>query len=298
MKKFSNSFIGMTAILVTTSAMISCNKGNSYSGNNPYPSATSKEIVLQNNGTVGNYLTDKDNKALYFFSNDANGKDSCTDGCEAFWPVFNVNNLTADQLGAGLNISDFTNVTSASGKAQLAYKGWPLYHYAPFQNGTNVIEGPGLIQGDGIDGIWYVAKPDYSIMLVNSQLTGTDGKNYRSDYTEGIGKTIYFTDGEGRTLYTFTHDSLNTNKFTKSDFSNNNVWPVYETELKSIPSTLDKSKFGSINFFGKNQITYQGWPLYHFGQDATTRGSNKGVSFPQPGLWHVTAKGLIGAPHL
>jgi predicted lipoprotein with Yx(FWY)xxD motif len=104
-------------------------------------------------------------------------------------------------------------------------------------------------------------------------------KSYKSDYTEGIGKTTYFTDDRGVTLYTFKLDSLNKNKFTKPDFSNNNVWPIYETNKIVVPSTVDKTKFGSINVFGKTQLTYNGWPLYYFGQDGQTRGFNKGISF-------------------
>jgi predicted lipoprotein with Yx(FWY)xxD motif len=295
MKQFFKPISGVCIILFAA-ATISCNKNNAYNSGNPYPATTTKEIVMQSNGTLGNYLTDKNNRTIYFFSNDANGTNTCTGGCEPFWPIFNVTNLTADQLGDGLSLSDFTTITTASGKSQLTFKGWPLYQYAPVQNGTNVQEAPGQITGEGLFGVWFVAKNDYSIMLANNQLTGSNGINYKSDYSAGDGLTDYFTDGLGRTLYIFTHDSLNTNKFTKPDLSNNNVWPVYENELKSIPSILDKTKFGSIDIAGKKQLTYEGWPLYHFGQDAT-RGSNKGVGFATPGLWHVSVKDNPAPPH-
>jgi Uncharacterized protein conserved in bacteria len=298
MKKFLQPLSGIIIILLTT-AFVSCNKGSTYNSTNPnpYPTTSSKEIVLHTNGTLGTYLTDKNNRTIYFFSNDAEGQNTCTGGCEPFWPVFNVNNLTADQLGDGLSLSDFTNITTTSGKSQLAYKGWPLYQYAPVQNGVNVQESAGQTSGEGLAGMWFVAKSDYSIMLAFNQLTGGDGINYKSDYSVGNGITNYFTDGSGRTIYIFTHDSLNRNKFTKPDLSNNNLWPVYENELKSIPSILDKTKFGSIDVFGKKQLTYQGWPLYQFGQDGS-RGLTKGVSFPTPGLWHVSVKDNPAPPHL
>jgi predicted lipoprotein with Yx(FWY)xxD motif len=255
-----------------------------------------KEITLQTSATLGSYLVDKSNRTLYFFSNDPNGQDSCTGGCQAYWPIFNVDNLTADKLGSGLSISDFGSIRSVSGKNQLTYKGWPLYYFAPPVNGTNVQEAPGQTQGEGVNNVWFVAKPDYSIMIVSSQLVGHDGKNYKSDYTEGLGNTTYFTDGSGLTLYTFKFDSLNKNKFTMPDFSNNAVWPIYETNKIVVPSTLDKTKFGSITVFGRNQLTYNGWPLYHFGQDANVRGSNKGISFPAPGYWPVPVANLATAP--
>src|SRR5205085_7995635 len=122
----------------------------------------------------------------------------------------------------------------------------PLYYYAPLVNGANTLEPSGQTLGEGVGGVWFVAKPDYSIMLVNAQLVGNDGKSYKSDYTEGTGKTIYFVDSTGATLYSFSKDKNNTNTFTKPDFSNNASWPVYETDKVVVPSVLDKTLFGSI----------------------------------------------------
>jgi hypothetical protein len=54
-----------------------------------------------------------------------------------------------------------------------------------------------------------------------------------------------------------------------------------------VPSTITKSLFKSITVFGKQQLTYNGHPLYYFGQDGTTKGANKGISFPAPGIWPI-----------
>jgi len=132
-------------------------------------------------------------------------------------------------------------------------------------------------------------------MLANKQLTGLDGNNYKNDYTVGAGKTVYFTNGAGRTIYTFAVDSFNINKFTKADFSNNATFPIYEQEQTVVPSVLDKTLFGTITVAGKKQMTYKGWPLYHFGQDAI-RGSTKAVSVPVPGKWPVAVKNAIEPP--
>ena len=251
-----------------------------------------KEIGLSTSTTLGSYLSDKDGKSLYFFATDAKGQASCTGGCEAVWPPFYVDNLTADKLASGLTFSDFATITTTSGKKQLTYKGWPLYYYAPSVNGTNTLETAGQTTGDGVGGVWFIAKPDYSIMLVRSQLVGHDTKNYKSDYTLGDGLTTYFTDAKGLTLYTFKNDNFKKNNFTKADFSNNAVWPIYETDKIIVPSILDKSKFSSITVFGKSQLVYNGWPLYYFGQDASVRGANKGISFPAAGVWPVPVKDL------
>jgi predicted lipoprotein with Yx(FWY)xxD motif len=286
MKKLFKIGLGIALLVMNIAG---CKKSDSTP---PTPVA---EVSIASSATLGSYLVDKDNRTLYYFSNDFNGQNNCAGGCEALWPYFNVDNLTAGQLGAGLDLKDFGTLTAANGKKQLTYKSWPLYYYAPSVNGTNVPEAAGLTTGENVGGVWFVAKPDYTIMLVNAQLTGHDGKNYKSDYTEGVGKTIYFTDGKGVTLYAFKNDKFNKNNYTKQDFSNNPTWPIYETATAVVPSTLDKSLFGSIDVFGKKQLTYKGWPLYYFGQDAGVRGMNKGISFPSPGVWPVPVKNIAAA---
>ena len=256
-------------------------------------------IKLANTTAFGDILTDKDGNTLYFFANDANGSNNCTGGCVTAWPLFNVTGLTQAQLGGTLVLSDFTTITTANGN-QLTYKGWPLYYYAP----GGVREKSGQTTGEGVNSAWFVAKPDYTIMMVKSQLVGADGKNYvvssSNIYTEGVGTTTYFTDLAGRTLYAFAKDSANVNKYTKSDLSNNGVWPIYETDQVVVPSILDKTQFKSITVYGKKQLTYKGWPIYYYGPDVDTvgkfRGNNKGVSVPKPMVWPVFYKDYPAAP--
>jgi len=248
-------------------------------------------IKLATSATLGSYLTDKDGNALYFFAKDANGANNCTGGCTTNWPNFTNTGITQIKLATGLKLADFDSITTTSGK-QLTYKGWPLYYYAP----AGVREASGQTTGEGVGGLWFVAKPNYSIMLANAQLFASDGKNYvvspTNVYSEGLGATTYFTDSIGRTLYAFFRDSTNINKFTKADFSNNPVWPLYETDKIVVPSVLDKTLFGSIMVFGHKQLTYKGWPMYYVGSDvdATTgkfRGNNKGVYGPLPMKWPI-----------
>ncbi len=250
------------------------------------------DINLSNSSTLGQYLTNKQGQALYMFADDADGQSTCSGACAALWPAFTTD-LTNAQLNAGLNAGDFATITRTDGKTQVTYKGWPLYTYSPVGSGyggsVNRAEGAGSTMGDGFGGIWFVAKPNYSIMLADKQLRGLDGNNYKGDYTKGDGKTIYFTDGAGRTIYTFSVDSFNLNKFTKPDLSNNGTFPIYEQSTIVAPSVLDKSLFGNITSATKNQMTYKGWPLYYFGKDSV-RGLNQAVSFPVAGKWPVAVK--------
>jgi predicted lipoprotein with Yx(FWY)xxD motif len=282
MKKSSFRTFLLFAVILTFATYYGCTKSSS--------SSSTYLVNLATSPTLGQYLVDKDGYTLYFFSNDFKGRNSCGGGCAAIWPYFYAGTLTQSDLAPGLNLADFDTIV-VNGVNQTRYKGWPLYYYAP---GGGSKEPAGQITGEAIAN-WFVAKPDYTIMLANAQLVGKDGKNYTSSYTEGVGNTVYFTDAKGMTLYTFSVDSFNINKFTKSDFSNNAAWPIYDTTAIVVPSTLDKTLFGTISLYGKNQLTYKGWPLYHFGTD-TIRGMNQGVSVPVPGKWPVGVKDMNSAP--
>jgi predicted lipoprotein with Yx(FWY)xxD motif len=249
----------------------------------------SAKILLVTNTTLGKILTDQNNVTLYFFSKDASGASACLDGCLNSWPIFYAENA---EIGAGLVSTDFSTITHSNGEKQTAYKGWPLYYYSPSKDGVK--EAANATGGEGIGSVWFVAKPDYTIMLASAQLVGSDTKNYTSNYDVGEGSTSFFVDGKGRTLYTFSKDFKNVNKFTNSDFSNDGAWPVFTESLASVASTLSKEDFGSIDVFGKTQLTYKGWPLYYFGQDAE-RGQTKGVSVPAPGVWPVVNSSVAAA---
>lgn len=266
----------------------SCSKSNGYSSTPTHPANT---VRITNNATFGGVLTDSAGNTLYFFSPDATGQTACTGGCLAAWPSFYTPKVTAD---AGLNASDFGVITRPGGALQSTYKGWPLYYFAQDTKA-------GQINGDGLENVWFVAKPDYSVMLAMGGLKGADSLFYD---TLGIHITTaatceYMTDDKGVTLYTFAHDSSGVNKFTKSDFSNNSVWPVYQlSAVAKIPSILKASDFGVINVFGKTQLTYKGWPLYNYGGDGGVRGNTAGVSVPTPGagIWPVARQHANPAP--
>ncbi|WP_299061831.1 hypothetical protein [uncultured Polaribacter sp.] len=280
MKNLKNKLIlGFFAITLLTIA--SCNDNNDDIDNSIVDTTT---IKLSSDASLGDILVDANGNSLYFFSKDTKVSSNCNDGCLANWPVFYVENI---EVGNGLNSSDFSAITRADGSKQTTYKNWPLYSFA---NDASA----GDTNGDGVGGVWFIAKPDYSIMYASAQLIGNDGKNYLGDYTLGNGATSYFVSIAGRTMYSFKNDAKNTNNFTKSDFSNNGAWPIVEITLDEIPSTLDAADFGTITVFGKTQLTYKGWPLYYFGQD-TERGDTKGLSVPSPGVWPVVNKGITAA---
>jgi predicted lipoprotein with Yx(FWY)xxD motif len=267
----------------------SCSKNSSGGyGNNPPPVTTpAVSIQLKTDSRFGSVLADGAGKSLYFFSLDGNGQSACTAGCLTVWPVVYIANPI---LGTGLAAADFKTITRSDGALQTTYKGWPLYTYAGDGTTTDV-------KGDGIENIWFVAKPDYSIMLVEGQLKGNDGLNYDSTYKVGTGASFYITDDRGVTLYSFSIDKSGKNNYTAADFSNDAFWPIVQlSAVQNVPSTLDKTAFSSITVFGKPQLTYKGWPVYRFGPDSLTRGNNKGISVPSPGVWPVMDEFSATAP--
>ncbi len=258
-------------------------------GDDGPPPAEVISVQLRDDATFGSILTNEDGFSLYFFSLDSKGDSNCVDGCVGSWPIFYEADLTLD---SGLDAADFGTITRSDGEMQTTYKGWPLYLFANDASTSDV-------NGDGVNDVWYVAKPDYSIMMTQAQLVGRDSggieTNLTDTYEPGDAQTFYMTDAEGNTLYRFVNDTNGVNNFTNDDFSNDAVWPIFEETLQNIPSILDESDFGSIDVFGRQQLTYKGWPLYYFGQDAQ-RGDNFGVGFPVAGVWPILNPDTETAP--
>ena len=276
MCKKLKTLLGTWTITAMLAVLIIGFDGCTNNNDQMYPTS-GNNITLANNSTFGNYLVGENGMTLYFFAKDVSGESMCPDGtCLTNWPIFHVQNVDP---GSGLNISDFSTMTRSDGKMQTTYLGWPLYYFAgdAAKGDTN---------GDGVSGIWFVAKPDYSLMMADAQLVGLDGNNYTSNYSEGTGLTKYLTDINGRALYIFHNDAKDTNNYTNSDFSNNSTWPIFYVEISQLPSGVNATDFGKIDVFGQPQLTFKGWPLYYFGQD-TKRGDTKGVSVPTPGIWPV-----------
>jgi len=264
------------------SAIVACSKDD----NDNTPKA---DIQITNNATLGKVMTDKAGKTLYFFSMDATpGASACTGGCLAVWPVFYSANPTLGDTS--LHAADFATITRADGAKQTTYKGWPLYYYASDA-------AAGDTKGENFNKVWYVAKPDYTVMLANKQLVGNDGVEYTSAYVPGKEVTQFLTDDYGRTLYAFTPDKFKKNNYTKADFSNNPTWPIYEVSvIKGIPSSLARTDFDNVHVFDRVQLSYKGWPVYYFGPDAMTKGNTKGVSVPKPGVWPILNLATLVAP--
>jgi len=101
--------------------------------------------LAQGTKTADGVLTNSAGMTLYTFDKDSAGKSACNGGCAASWPPLMA---TATDKASG----DYTIVTRDDGAKQWAYKGKPLYLWTKDTK-------PGEKTGDGVGGVWKVAKP-------------------------------------------------------------------------------------------------------------------------------------------
>lgn len=90
-------------------------------------------------------LVDEAHMTLYVFDRDAPGKSMCDGTCAANWPP-----ALADAYDKALGALSL--VARDDGKKQWAYRGRPLYRW-------KMDHKAGDASGDGIGGMWHVARP-------------------------------------------------------------------------------------------------------------------------------------------
>ncbi len=91
------------------------------------------------------FLIDQNKMTLYTFDNDSSSKSNCNDECAVKWPPL------AAAEGMGLP-QGYMTITRDDGSLQIAYKGQPLYLWFKDENPTDMT-------GDGVKGVWHVARP-------------------------------------------------------------------------------------------------------------------------------------------
>lgn len=121
-------------VLFVSATLAACNSMPSH------PTMVTNDVVTGKNGMT-----------LYVFDKDVagSGKSTCNGPCAANWPPLIASDFAVDSDAGS---SDYTLVTRDDGKKQWALKGKPLYYW--FKD-----EKPGDKTGDGVKGVWHVAKP-------------------------------------------------------------------------------------------------------------------------------------------
>ncbi len=102
--------------------------------------------AMTGDSSLGPILTDHNGMTLYTFDNDEPNKSNCYDDCAKNWPPLTA---TADAQPEG----EWTIVERTDGTRMWAHDGKPLYLWVKDTK-------PGDVTGEGVGGVWHVAKPD------------------------------------------------------------------------------------------------------------------------------------------
>jgi len=199
-------------------------------------------IGLGSSEELGTFLVDSEGFTLYMFNNDSLGESVCYDTCAERWPPLTVESadaITADPAIPGT----FSTVERTDGTLQVAYNGMPLYYWARDEEA-------GQTTGNRVGNVWWVVRP-------------------ATAYAFRMGDTPARLVGPtGMTLYTFTNDEPGVSNCVDDCATN---WPPLTVESADalVPGLNLWGEWGTIERAdGTLQVTYNGWPLYYFHEDA------------------------------
>jgi len=200
------------------------------------------------------YLTTSKGESLYIFDEDEPNKSNCDEDCQQRWTKYVQRTYILESS------PDLKRLPSG----QVAYRKHPLYTF-------NKDEKPGDTKGDNFRDVWH-------LIYAPNTLHSTSGIGHKAPSSM---KQRYLTDKDGRALYTFDKDNDGDSHCYAGC---ENIWPVYYGKvIHSVPSSVKKSDFGTINRDTSKvvsghylQTTYKGHPLYYFHKDLNQTHSTKG----------------------
>jgi predicted lipoprotein with Yx(FWY)xxD motif len=221
--------------------------------------AGAADTVKLMDSKLGKVLTDAKGMTLYYFITDipASGTSTCyaASNCSKFWPVFYVDSIL---VSPPLVAADFSSMTRTDGTKQTTYTGWPLYYFLNDKV-------PGDVNGENVQKLWYVAKPDYTVMIAQQPAPGT-----------------FLTDAKGKTLYYFAKDAPGAASCTDGCLAK---WPPFNAGPIIAPSVLKTSDFSAVaRTDGVKQTAFMGRMLYYYSDD-TRPGDTHGQGFNN--AWYV-----------
>ena len=137
----------------------------------PTSSGSGLDAVLRatTNSTLGPIVVDGPGRTLYRFDKDSASPpaSNCEGACAQLWPPV----LVGTQISlTGVNRSLLGTIKRADGTVQLTLHGWPLYRYA----GDSA---PGDVNGEGVGGVWFAARPTGAKALPASSASSTSASN-------------------------------------------------------------------------------------------------------------------------
>ena len=161
--------VGLAVALTFTACSSSGDKANSSApaggatSQAPASSASSSEPAESSSAAVaggpakvsiattekGKVLAGPTGHALYTYDPDTTKTSACVDGCATAWPPL----IGTPAAGNGVEESELDTITRTDGTMQVTYEGHPLYYFGKDEDAEDVY-------GDGVAGVWHVAKAD------------------------------------------------------------------------------------------------------------------------------------------
>jgi predicted lipoprotein with Yx(FWY)xxD motif len=244
------------------------NGGNNNGGNNP-PAETPFTPGTTQATALGLVLADDNGMTLYTFENDRNdtggdgdGDSDCNGDCATNWPPVIA---SATDTATGL----FGIITRDDGSTlQWTFKGLPLYHYV----GDTAA---GDTSGEGLNDIWFVARPDPWTTTDTALGTVFAGVGDLLDEDGSGAQSTTRVDRQNFTLYTFENDRNDTDSDGTGDSDCNGTcahnWPPLYAEA----GATDWGDFTVIERDdGTRQWAFKGLPLYFYIGDAAAGDTN------------------------
>jgi len=126
-------------------------------------------VTSKQNSSLGKILVTSSGKTLYHYSGDGKNKVKCTGACSALWPPLVASGKPS--AGPGVSASLLGTVKRPDGKAQVTYKGLPLYTYSGDGKA-------GDVKGQGASGTWHALAPSGAVVTktVGSSGSSSGGK--------------------------------------------------------------------------------------------------------------------------
>ncbi|MDQ1716047.1 MAG: hypothetical protein QOC60_1992, partial [Frankiaceae bacterium] len=212
--------------------------------------------VSTRSGRLGKYLTGTSGRTLYVWLADPNKKSVCTGKCATiWWPVLGRAKAAGEVAQSALG-----TIVRADGRTQVTYHGRPLYYFSGDKS-----RGSTAGQGSNRFGArWYaVSSAGTPIKLAPKPVTITT--------TTGVLGT-YLTDAAGRTLYLWEADRKGRSACGGACAA---AWPPVVGLPRAAGAVAPAGLGTSTRSDGKQQVTYDGHPLYYFSFE-TGAGSTAG----------------------
>ena len=221
-------------------------------------------VNIGGNDALGSFLVGPNGMTLYVFERDGLGASNCVDACATNWPPLTVESADAVTAEEGIP-GELGTIERADGTLQVTYNEMPLYNWV---NDAAV----GDATGHNFRQVWAVVPPATVYIKGNAELGP------------------FLVGANGMTVYLFTNDEPGVSNCVDQCATN---WPpltVTSADELVAGANLPGELATTERADGSLQVTYNGWPLY-FWKDDAVRGDATGENVGE--VWFSIAPEIV-----